>query len=114
MSSGEPWRIFVTVATGYAGCLLIPRLLARVHQLTTLARFETAGKILTDCATPSWARSTRLLLGIGSAAWITVIQLVGVAKPTPWKGPVWTIGHPPVTSRILDVSEIRRLRQGKS
>ena len=86
MSSGEPWRIFITGATGYVGCRLIPRLLARGHEVTALARFESAAKIPRGCATAIGDALDADSLRDRLRGMDTVVHLVGVPKPTPWKG----------------------------
>ncbi|GMV49106.1 MAG: hypothetical protein NBKEAIPA_00141 [Nitrospirae bacterium] len=80
-------QVFVTGATGYLGARLIPLLLERGHRLTALARQESIGKVPHGCdiviGNPLDAGSfTDSLRGAD-----TLVQLVGVPKPAPWKGP---------------------------
>jgi uncharacterized protein YbjT (DUF2867 family) len=86
MTSEAPRRVFMTGATGYLGSRLIPLLLARGHRVTALARPESAARIPVGCES-----------AIGDALDVdtfrdplhgadVVVQLVGVPKPTPWKG----------------------------
>lgn len=80
-------RIFITGATGYLGVRLIPLLLQRGHHVTALARKESLKKVPAGCRVvtgnpldaETFAESVR-----GSD---TLVQLVGVPKPSPWKGP---------------------------
>lgn len=79
-------RIFITGATGYLGVRLIPLLLERGHHVTALARKESLKKVPAGCRVvtgnpldaETFAESVR-----GSD---TLVQLVGVPKPSPWKG----------------------------
>lgn len=79
-------RIFITGATGYLGVRLIPLLLERGHHVTALARKESLKKVPPGCRVvtgnpldaETFAESVR-----GSD---TLVQLVGVPKPSPWKG----------------------------
>ncbi len=79
-------RVFVTGATGYLGARLIPLLLERGHQVTALARPESVRKVPTGC---------QIVVGnpLESGTFVeqvrgsdTLVQLVGVPKPAPWKG----------------------------
>jgi len=80
-------RIFITGATGYVGARLIPLLLERGHDVTALVRESSAGKPVVGCRVvvgnpldaESFAESVR--------GHDTLVQLVGVPKPSPWKGP---------------------------
>ena len=80
-------RIFVTGATGYLGARLIPLLLERGHHVTALVRQESVRTAPSGC---------RIVIGnpldAGTFAAAvhgtdTLVQLVGVPKPAPWKGP---------------------------
>lgn len=82
----QPRRIFVTGATGYLGSRLIPLLIERRHQVTALTRQESIGNVPSGCrvvvGNPFDADSVlRSLRGHD-----TLVQLVGVPKPSPWKG----------------------------
>ena len=82
-----PRRLFVTGSTGYLGSRLIPRLLQRGHEVTALVRRESVGRVPPGChvvvGNPLESRTfTEHLQGID-----TFVQLVGVPKPAPWKGP---------------------------
>ena len=80
-------RIFVTGATGYLGARLNPLLLERGHHVTALVRQESVRTAPSGC---------RIVIGnpldAGTFAAAvhgteTLVQLVGVPKPAPWKGP---------------------------
>ena len=80
-------RLFITGATGYLGSRLIPLLLERGHHVTALARQESVRKVPSGChivvgnplESPTFAEQMQHA--------DTFIQLVGVPKPAPWKGP---------------------------
>lgn len=79
-------RIFITGATGYVGCRLIPLLLERGHDVTALVRESSVKKVPAGCLVvvgdpldaETFAESVR--------GHDTLLQLVGVPKPSPWKG----------------------------
>lgn len=82
-------RIFITGATGYVGTRLIPRLLERGYEVRALARKESIGKLTAGC---------RIIEGDPLASYTfteevrgadTFVQLVGVPRPAPWKGPAF-------------------------
>ena len=80
-------RVFVTGATGYLGARLIPLLLERGHQVTALARQESVCKVPTGCqiVVGNPLESGTFVEQVRGAD--TFVQLVGVPKPAPWKGP---------------------------
>lgn len=79
-------RIFLTGATGYLGSRLIPLLLERGHDVTALVREVSGKKVPAGCRVvvgnplkaETFAESVQ-----GNHA---LVQLVGVPKPSPWKG----------------------------
>ncbi len=82
-----PQRIFIAGGTGYVGCRLIPLLLERGHDVTALVRESSVKKVPAGCLVvvgdpldaETFAKSVR--------GHDTLVQLVGVPKPSPWKGP---------------------------
>ena len=80
-------RVFVTGATGYLGARLIPLLLERGHRVTALARPESVRKVPTGCqiVVGNPLESGTFVEQVRGAD--TFVQLVGVPKPAPWKGP---------------------------
>jgi uncharacterized protein YbjT (DUF2867 family) len=82
----EPGPLFITGGTGYVGSRLIPRLLERGHEVRVLARKGSTGKLPPGCriidGNPLDSRTFAKQVTGAS----TFVQLVGVAKPAPWKG----------------------------
>lgn len=80
-------RVFVTGATGYLGARLIPRLLARGHHITALTRAASAGAVPSGCevVVGNPLESDTFVEQVRGAD--TLVHLVGVPKPAPWKGP---------------------------
>ena len=78
--------VFVTGATGYLGARLIPLLLERGHQVTALARPESVRKVPTGCqiVVGNPLESGTFVEQVRGAD--TLVHLVGVPKPAPWKG----------------------------
>ena len=79
-------RVFVTGATGYLGARLIPRLLARGHRVTALTRAASAGAVPSGCevVVGNPLESGTFVEQVRGAD--TLVQLVGVSRPAPWKG----------------------------
>jgi uncharacterized protein YbjT (DUF2867 family) len=79
-------RMFVTGGTGYLGSRLIPLLLERGHHVTALTRPQSASHVAHGAqaaiGNPLDAASVAEHLRSGN----TIVQLVGVPKPAPWKG----------------------------
>jgi uncharacterized protein YbjT (DUF2867 family) len=78
-------RVFITGGTGYMGSRLIPRLLARGHDITALVRAGSESRLPSGC---------KIVLGNALDAGSyknrvqpasTFVQLVGVAHPSPAK-----------------------------
>ncbi len=70
--------VFVTGGTGYLGRPLVERLLARRRAVRVLARRGSEGKV---------PRGAEAVAGYELAGVATVVHLVGVPRPAPWKGP---------------------------
>lgn len=78
--------VFITGATGYVGSRLVPRLLERGYEVRALARKESARKLPAGCRI---IEGDALDAGTFAGQVLdadTFVQLVGVAKPAPWKG----------------------------
>lgn len=80
-------HIVVIGSTGYLGSRLIPKLIERGHAVTAVVRPGSRARALTGCrivqADPLDAASLIPHMQVDD----TVVQLVGVPKPAPWKGP---------------------------
>jgi uncharacterized protein YbjT (DUF2867 family) len=80
-------HIVVIGSTGYLGSRLIPRLIERGHTVAAVVRPGSHATPVPGCcvvqADPLDAASLTPHLHAGD----TVVQLVGVPKPAPWKGP---------------------------
>lgn len=80
-------QVVVIGSTGYLGSRLIPKLIERGHAVTAVVRSGSRARELTGCrivhADPLDAASLTPHMQAGD----TVVQLVGVPKPAPWKGP---------------------------
>ena len=80
-------RIFVTGATGYLGERLIPLLLERGHHVTALAREASPRKVPAGCQVVTGNPLDAETFTDAVRGSDTLVQLVGVPKPAPWKGP---------------------------
>ena len=69
--------VFVTGGTGYLGKPLVERLLARGRAVRVMARRGSEGKV---------PRGAEAVAGYELAGVETVVHLVGVPRPAPWKG----------------------------
>ena len=81
--------VFITGGTGYLGTRLVPRLLERGHEVRALVREGAVRNLPIGCQSVTGnaldARTIRPHLRSGDS----FIQLVGVPKPAPWKGPAF-------------------------
>ena len=80
-------RIFVTGGTGYLGARLIPLLLERGHDVTALVRESSARNVPTGCRVVVGDPLNAETFAESVRGHDTLVQLVGVPKPSPWKGP---------------------------
>lgn len=80
-------RVFITGATGYVGSRLIPLLLERGHHVTALVRPESASKVPPGCAAIVGNPLEAQTFAQHVQGSDTLVQLVGIPKPAPWKGP---------------------------
>ena len=82
----SPRQVVVIGSTGYLGSRLIPKLIERGHTVAAIVRSGSRTRELTGCrivqADPLDAASLMPHVHAGD----TVVQLVGVPKPAPWKG----------------------------
>jgi uncharacterized protein YbjT (DUF2867 family) len=77
--------VFVTGSTGYMARMLIPELLRRGHQVKALARSGSESKI-PEGAVPVLGDALRAESFANQIApATTLVHLVGVAHPSPWK-----------------------------
>ena len=85
----RPQRIFMTGATGYVGSRLVPQLLERGYEVRALARKESTGRLPAGCRIIEGDPLKRGTFVEGVRGADTFVQLVGVPKPAPWKGPAF-------------------------
>ena len=79
-------RVFITGATGYLGSRLVPLLLERGHHVTALARQESVRKVPPGCQVVVGNPLDSHTFAEQMRGADTLVQLVGVPKPAPWKG----------------------------
>ncbi len=85
-TSSDRHRIFVTGATGYVGARLIPLLLERGHDVTALVRESSTRKVPAECQVVTGDPLKAETFAESVRGHDTLVQLVGVPKPSPWKG----------------------------
>jgi uncharacterized protein YbjT (DUF2867 family) len=85
--SSDPRRVFVTGGTGYMGSTLVPALMERGHRVRALVRNNSKGKLPAGCEVVTGdaldAKTYRQFIRPCD----TFVHLVGVAHPSPAKGP---------------------------
>ncbi|MCC6964749.1 MAG: NAD(P)H-binding protein [Nitrospira sp.] len=79
-------RIFVTGGTGYVGARLIPLLLERGHDVTALVRESSSKKVPAGCRVVVGDPLDAGTFADSVRGRDTLVQLIGVPKPSPWKG----------------------------
>ncbi len=79
-------RIFVTGGTGYVGARLIPLLLERGHDVTALVRESSSKKVPAGCRVVVGDPLDAETFADSVRGRDTLVQLIGVPKPSPWKG----------------------------
>lgn len=79
-------RIFLTGGTGYLGRRLIPLLIERGHTVRALARDTSRDKLPAGCEPVIGNPLNGRTFSHAVRGCDTVVQLVGVPKPAPWKG----------------------------
>jgi uncharacterized protein YbjT (DUF2867 family) len=77
----DPRDVFLSGGTGYLGTSLIPVLLARGHRVRALTR--GAGPPGVDCVRGNALEASTFAASVAPAD--TVVHLVGVSHPAPWK-----------------------------
>jgi uncharacterized protein YbjT (DUF2867 family) len=85
VESLPPKRIFLAGGTGYVGSRLVPRLLARGHSVTALAREGSEGSLPAGCAVVTGNALAETTFAGRVAPADTFVQLIGVAHPSPAK-----------------------------
>ena len=79
-------HVFITGGTGYLGRRLIPELLGRGHRVRALTRPGSAGRLPEGCE-PILGNALEGSTFAGRIAPAgTLVHLVGVSHPAPWKG----------------------------
>ena len=82
----SPRRIFIAGGTGYLGAGLIPQLIQQGHEVSALVRPESAHKLPQGCRAVIGNALDRSTFDREVKGADTFVQLVGVPKPSPWKG----------------------------
>jgi uncharacterized protein YbjT (DUF2867 family) len=85
----KPRCLFVTGASGYVGSRLVPRLLERGYEVRALTRRESRRKVPVGCRIIEGNPLDDGTFADQVQGADTFVQLVGVAKPAPWKGPAF-------------------------
>ena len=85
VGSLPPRRVFLAGGTGYVGSRLIPRLLARGHSVTALARKGSEGRLPAGCAVVTGDALDETTFADRVAPADTFVQLIGVPHPSPAK-----------------------------
>ena len=80
-------RVFLTGGTGYLGRRLIPVLLQRGHAVRALVRESSIDKLPAGCEPVVGNPLDDRTFAEPVRRCDTFVQLVGVPKPAPWKGP---------------------------
>lgn len=80
-------RLFVSGGTGYLGSRLIPRLVDRGHHVTALMRQSSTATQPRGCHSIIGNPLDAATFAESIRSHDTFVQLVGVPKPAPWKGP---------------------------
>jgi len=93
-----PRRVFVTGATGYLGRRVIPDLLARGHSVRALARPGSETRLPPGCEPVSGDALDALTFSARVPPCDTLLQLVGVAHPSPAKAALF---------RSVDLASLR-------
>lgn len=104
-----PRQVVVIGSTGYLGSRLIPKLIERGHTVTAIVRSGSRTRELTGCrivqADPLDAASLMPHVHAGD----TVVQLVGVPKPAPWKGPQFRAVDLVAGRASIDAAQVARV-----
>ena len=79
-------RVFVTGGTGYLGQRLIPALLARGHDVRALVRPGSERRLPPGCGAVQGNALDAASFASQVAPADTLVHLVGVSHPAPWKG----------------------------
>jgi uncharacterized protein YbjT (DUF2867 family) len=85
-SDHQPRPLFITGGSGYIGSRLIPLLLERGYEVRALARKKSTGKLPLGCRIIEGDPLDNRTFAEQVPGVDTFVQLVGAAKPAPWKG----------------------------
>src|SRR3954462_12156097 len=84
-TSSASRRVFVTGGTGYLGQRLIPALLARGHEVRALVRPGSEKRLPPGCGVVLGNALDGASYASQVAPAETLVHLVGVSHPAPWK-----------------------------
>ena len=85
VGEGAARRLFVTGGTGYIGGAVLPALLARGHRVRALVRAGSERKLAAGCEAVAGNALDAASFAGGIAPADTMLHLVGVSHPAPWK-----------------------------
>lgn len=111
MTAAAPARrvVFLTGGTGYVGSRLISHLLRRGHQVRAMARGASTARLPSGCDVVTRDVLDCAEVRQSMAGCDTVVQLVGMPRPAPWKGAQFR-----AINRLSGLASIEAARQTRA